>query len=609
MAFARPHLFQEREVLRIDHCKPENVMDEMYKFYQEGRFTDITLLIEGCRFHCHKLVLAANSLYFDRMFSNGMSEASASTVTLNDLASGAVKTLIDFAYTARVTITHHNVLDLFEASDMLQFNAVKDFCTEFLAEQINIDNCLSFMIYADAYSSELLHEKAGIFAAQHFKYISSREEYLNLPASFVEFLLKQNELDMEYEEHVFEALIKWVYYHKEERARVIGTLVKCIRMNWVSRWYLIEVISKETTVSNSAEAMKHVQVAKDQLLAQGHTFELPWQLPPSRKCTGVTNKIVFINTAPSQYRDYEIYMFDPVNKSWSTMREKCPYVSELSTVTALDDALLIIGGWKCEKRKYTVLDTAQEFKIMNRYFPTLWYTRGHATRVPRYLHSSIAIGDKIYIVGGLDDSQSLQAAVLVADKNNLTEFEPCPRMLFPVCRPAVTYHENKIYVIGGFSKHGAPFVYVQVFDIDAQKWYEINGLPVTWRLSVAYATFIQGIIYVVCGSVRNFRAVENPVVGHPTPPRFIDRIKTFHPRTQEWFDRFMLPEPREGNFSIATMDGKIYITGGSKSGRTFNAIECYDPESNTIELVSNIKEGCELSLCTTMNVMHENFGL
>ena len=78
--------------------------------------------------------------------------------------------------------------------------------------------------------------------------------------------------------------------------------------------------------------------------------------------------------------------------------------------------------------------------------------------------------------------------------------------------------------------------------------------------------------------------------------------------TKVWNVVHRFREPCSGNFSITTLDGKIYITGGLRAGRPFNMVECYNPETNTCEVVGTAKDGC-LSLCCTMTVMHENFGL
>ena len=56
------------------------VLSFSFQFYQDERFCDIVLCVEGCRFTAHRIVLAASSLYFERMFSNGMAEAQAQEV-------------------------------------------------------------------------------------------------------------------------------------------------------------------------------------------------------------------------------------------------------------------------------------------------------------------------------------------------------------------------------------------------------------------------------------------------------------------------------------------------------------------------------------------------
>ena len=77
-------------------------------------------------------------------------------------------------------------------------------------------------------------------------------------------------------------------------------------------------------------------------------------------------------------------------------------------------------------------------------------------------------------------------------------------------------------------------------------------------------------------------------------------------------------EPLRGAFSVTSLDDKIYMTGGHRGGghhqpqqpqQPHHAVDRYDPATNTVEEhVSSTRES-DLSLCTTMRVMHENFGL
>jgi len=52
---------------------------------------------------------------------------------------------------------------------MLEFPCARHFCEEFLSEQIDVGNCLSFLLYADAYSSSVLCQRAVQCIAKNFQ--------------------------------------------------------------------------------------------------------------------------------------------------------------------------------------------------------------------------------------------------------------------------------------------------------------------------------------------------------------------------------------------------------------------------------------------------------
>lgn len=255
------------------------------------------------------------------------------------------------------------------------------------------------------------------------------------------------------------------------------------------------------------------------------------------------------------------------------------------------------------------VNLVHEFKAMT-IFPTLWYVGTHPMGIARYLHSSVVVGNKLYVMGGLDDTQSLQATMYVTDQEKKYQFEVCPRMLYPVCRPAVATYDKKIFVFGGFYKDGTPIHFVQQFDTTTQKWSEmtpIEGL----NTACQYATCIGNLIYILCGDIGDTSRhpkKENPMVGHTVPPKYFDSVRTFNPISGQWKRVYRFAKPRSGSFSVTTLDGKVYITGGERGGVSYTSVDCYDPEMNNVETVGTCKEGA-FSLCSTMKIMHENFGL
>ncbi|ELU10152.1 hypothetical protein CAPTEDRAFT_93209, partial [Capitella teleta] len=256
----RPHLSTDKRKIYEDSTRSGQVLSEMHRFYQDERLCDVNLIVDEEQFACHRLVLAASSLYFERMFSNGMSEARAKDIRLRNLSPCALKHLIEFAYSSKLCVQKDTVLEIFEAADMLNFPAARMFCQDFLMDQIDINNCLSFITYADRFSCEPLYERAKSCAAANFQLICSTAEFLELPKNHLEELLRDDNIEMEYEEHIYEALKKWVL-HDDSRLVNFADLFKCIRLNFVSRWYLIEVISKDELIAQSAECSNIIQSA------------------------------------------------------------------------------------------------------------------------------------------------------------------------------------------------------------------------------------------------------------------------------------------------------------------------------------------------------------
>lgn len=71
-------------------------------------------------FKCHKNVLAGSCPYFDAMFASEMVETTLQEIQLHEISSEAMELLIDYCYTAQITIEERNVQQLLPAACLLQ---------------------------------------------------------------------------------------------------------------------------------------------------------------------------------------------------------------------------------------------------------------------------------------------------------------------------------------------------------------------------------------------------------------------------------------------------------------------------------------------------------
>uniref|UniRef100_A0A8C9PT00 BTB domain-containing protein n=1 Tax=Spermophilus dauricus TaxID=99837 RepID=A0A8C9PT00_SPEDA len=96
----------------------------------QGQLLDVVLTINREVFHAHKVVLAACSDYFRAMFTGGMREASQDVIELKGVSARGLRHIIDFAYSAEVTLDLDCVQDVLGAAVFLQMLPVVELCED-----------------------------------------------------------------------------------------------------------------------------------------------------------------------------------------------------------------------------------------------------------------------------------------------------------------------------------------------------------------------------------------------------------------------------------------------------------------------------------------------
>ncbi|KAG7272400.1 hypothetical protein CRUP_035595 [Coryphaenoides rupestris] len=105
-----------------------------------GLLCDLTLTSRGARYPTHRSVMAAVSLYFRRLFGaeEGGGEAGSggfSVCQLDCVAPDALDALLEFAYTATLTIRSSGMRDVLRAAQLLGIQCVADACRDILGEK------------------------------------------------------------------------------------------------------------------------------------------------------------------------------------------------------------------------------------------------------------------------------------------------------------------------------------------------------------------------------------------------------------------------------------------------------------------------------------------
>ncbi|MBZ3873973.1 Zinc finger and BTB domain-containing protein 7A [Sciurus carolinensis] len=102
----------------------------------QGLLCDVVILAEGREFPTHRSVLAACSQYFKKLFTSGAAVDQQNVYEIDFVSAEALTALMDFAYTATLTVSTANVGDILSAARLLEIPAVSHVCADLLDRQI-----------------------------------------------------------------------------------------------------------------------------------------------------------------------------------------------------------------------------------------------------------------------------------------------------------------------------------------------------------------------------------------------------------------------------------------------------------------------------------------
>lgn len=315
------------------------VMDDLRKRQQ---LCDVIICVGNKQIHAHRLVLASFSSYFLAMFTNGMMESLQETVTLKDVDYKTVELLVDFAYTGKLDITTDTVQSLLYASSLFQLSAIQKACSDFLQRQLHPSNCLGIRSFANAHSCTGLLQASEKYIHEHFNDVVQNEEFLLLPRDDLAVLLSCEELNVDSEEDVYNALIAWARQDVEERQSFLAELLGQIRLPSLSPHFLVDQVEKEELIRQDIACRNLLDEAKNFHMLPDRRSKLGGQKSRPRRSTfGKLFSVCGMDSTGHPVRTVEQYDFHS---------GKVKYISPINTprsgvgVAVLDGKLYAVGG-------------------------------------------------------------------------------------------------------------------------------------------------------------------------------------------------------------------------------------------------------------------------
>ncbi|XP_010073362.1 PREDICTED: kelch-like protein 30, partial [Pterocles gutturalis] len=243
-----------RNVDDFDFCLPshaQGMLEGLQRLRTNPKLADVTLVAGKREFPCHRGILALCSHYFHAMFAGDFAESIAARVELKEVDAGALETLLDFAYTGKVTINQGNVEGLMRTSSQLHFPTVQKVCSRYLRQQMDATNCLGICEFGESHGCPEVSSKAWSFLQENFEAVSRQEEFLQLSKERLAVYLSNDQLQVQEEQSLAEAVLRWVRHDPGPRAQFLPELLELTHLVSLPDQYLQNLLASEPLVRDS----------------------------------------------------------------------------------------------------------------------------------------------------------------------------------------------------------------------------------------------------------------------------------------------------------------------------------------------------------------------
>ncbi|KAL6728782.1 hypothetical protein Aduo_010518 [Ancylostoma duodenale] len=415
--------FDDSLVIRYDsdlhpiHCA--KVFESLEQLRSDGHLCDVEFLVGNETISAHKIVLAASIPYFKAMFTTDMLEARKHRIRITNIDHTTLRDLILLMYGHDLTISRTNVQAIMVAANFLQIPHVTENCAVIIVDAIIEAN---------------------------FKLISRSEGLVELDVEEVVELLSKDELQVETEEQVFRAAMRWIE-HSSSRTKHIARVLSCVRLHLLETEFFFDNVVNNPSIKNNASCRNIVEVVTAYFLVPQRELRSPFYVVKRRRCWRWNIFRAGGKRAGECVSDGERY--DPLEKKWSFVQPM---------------------------------------------------------RRGRQNHCLAVNGGKIYAIGGQGKCASALREVEFYDVDRNVWIEVAPMMQKRYGAAAV-FLDNRLYVCGGHNGF-SHLASVEVYNPESNSW--TAGVPMKEKRFQAEAVVIDGYIYVMGGKNELFglRSVE-----------------------------------------------------------------------------------------------------
>lgn len=492
----------------------------------------------------HKIVLAANIPYFKAMFLSGMNESTASRVHVQSIHPDSLYEIVKFAYSGQLTITPDTAQNILSAANFLQLPSITTVALDLMLKQLTVMNCIGMYKFGQSSDMFDLQQAAFKFTTDNFVVVSKEsDEFLTLKKDDLKEFVFAEQLNINQEEDVFEAIVRWMDASPTTRCEHASELFSGIRFPVISLSYLNDVVIKSSYMHSEqcklmfAEAIRYHHDPSSMMLLDSSKTQ-------PRSC--VVGTICLLGgLGESSEPLNSVLFYSPHNELW---RDGIKMDTHRGHVTAvmLNHELYALGGSGVDGclasgEKYSPID--------NRWVPIA------SMNNPRRSCAAVVIANRIFVLGGFDGSVYLRSVESYDPEMDVWSHQLA--MKHARSELAAVFFDKQLYIMGGMDSKGK-HKSVERYDFLNKQWEMMASM--THARAGAGAILLGQDIY-VCG-------------GQGTDA-ILDSMEVYNAEENLWESvKAKLNVPRVG-LCIAALGTQVYVMGGSNGEDYLDSTEIY----------------------------------
>ncbi|XP_077986092.1 kelch-like protein 35 [Glandiceps talaboti] len=551
--FRQPSLSNERRTCEthLEGADYVNILRKLEEFRMEN-FTDVAIEVKDEIFHAHRCVLAGSSDYFSAMFTSNMSEMSTDVIRVVDDISATLGILLQFVYTGHIDLRDIEVETLLFSTILYQFPTITQSCEQYLSKKLKPENSVGIWCFAKELALSGLGECARKFSLAAFRETVQSEDFLNQSVNDLKELLSGDEMAVDAETTVVDAILTWINVDPERRSEYFEELLCTVRFPYLhKKSFKMTLNSNEISTGISNSSWERLSMASSSISPRKYD-----------------NVVLFFECVDAQgyvntFIDKVTY-YDPRLDEWYSLTT-LPWPQH-NMITAA-----VVPNLVHSNVVVFVTPLSNDFIDMWLFTPgdfVPWVKVPSPPIANLKDFGSAVWKDQVFIIGGCDslaswgDQQVVRSEVFSFDILTKTwkEVARLPRAVGCLDGHVVTCNDH-IYVIGGCDGRQNTLL-VQRYDPKKNRWDLVDPFPGETD-EMDFAVGMDDGIYIK-GS---------------------DKIYKYCTATDSWFIYMDENTPLTSAFSsaITDCDGKIYIFGGHYKEEPSIRVHVYDPKDETWE--------------------------